>query len=384
MRTTAFTELLAYAPLISHVPPTLADYMKSVKDDQFHRYQTRKLLNQNAIPDIRMFIVECNAGMVSCASYSQDATMLGVAVQHRIFVLVDVEKFIDEQQSNMTFIRQQLNIENRSKAVLDGHTGIVRNLEFAPFNNVLVSSADDLTIRVWSMELFTCLRVYNGHSSAVSRVCFPSHYKFIASCSYDKTVHIWVEGQNVMHILENDQLEVYDIDVHPNNNYVASAASNGTVIIWNVIYGNKMRIFKGHQAGAVRVKFSACGRYLVSSGKDRTTLIWDIQDTSIVGILRLHSTDITSIIITEDNAQLVLISNTEFISFWRISKMISDYRNDKAPMYSQEYNFAEKKKYWQDWQTKYLVHLISLDKHNVLGATVTHGNEFYVACVPKV
>ena len=60
-----------------------------------------------------------------------------------------------------------------SKALL-GHTTAVFGLSFSPDKASIVSCSEDGTIRLWSLQTWTCLVVYKGHVLPVWQVtCTP-------------------------------------------------------------------------------------------------------------------------------------------------------------------------------------------------------------------
>ncbi|XP_037958927.1 uncharacterized protein LOC119688321 [Teleopsis dalmanni] len=375
MRVMNFTEFLAYAPLPTHVPPTSPDYMKTIKSNHLHQYQIRKMITADIAPDVRVITVECATGIINTAAYSDDATMMAVGVGKTIYVL-------SEMGIARKKVRRTIRVESCKRSTLEGHEGTVRNLHFARFNNFLVSSGDDITIRIWALPQKLCMRILTGHTNLIRKIFFSSHYTYVASCSSDDTVRIWSGRKKELHILQYDENQLYDMDLHPNNNYVACAASNGFVVVWSIITGKKVRLLKGHTEAALRVKFSACGRYIVSSGRDALTLIWDIQKTVLVAVLKLHTNYIISIHITEDSEQLILVSCDKVLSFWNLKTLIRDYVDEKYSIFAENLTLEEKVKCWERWQNKYLTHRTDMKATRLLCTTVSIGNMFFAACAP--
>ena len=53
---------------------------------------------------------------------------------------------------------------------LTGHTGLIRSLLLMNNLDTLMSSSDDWTVRMWSRQSSTCLRVFRGHKHSVNFV----------------------------------------------------------------------------------------------------------------------------------------------------------------------------------------------------------------------
>jgi len=80
---------------------------------------------------------------------------------------------------------------------LAGHTAPVRSMAFSSDGGWLVSSSDDLSIRVWSTARGTCRRVLHGHRLPASKVVFCLGSDRIVSSGEDKLLKVWdLEGHS--------------------------------------------------------------------------------------------------------------------------------------------------------------------------------------------
>ncbi len=59
-------------------------------------------------------------------------------------------------------------------------------LTFLPFRNYLLSSSEDGTIRLWSLQTFTCLVGYKGHNYPVWDTQFSPHGYYFISGGHDR------------------------------------------------------------------------------------------------------------------------------------------------------------------------------------------------------
>lgn len=74
---------------------------------------------------------------------------------------------------------------------LCGHSGPVYAVSFSPDRTLLLSCSEDGTIRLWSLQIWTCLVVYKGHMFPIWDVKFSPLGYYFASCSYDRTARLW-------------------------------------------------------------------------------------------------------------------------------------------------------------------------------------------------
>lgn len=60
------------------------------------------------------------------------------------------------------------------------------DLVLLPFRNYLLSSSEDGTIRLWSLQTFTCLVGYKGHNYPVWDTQFSPHGYYFVSGGHDR------------------------------------------------------------------------------------------------------------------------------------------------------------------------------------------------------
>lgn len=74
---------------------------------------------------------------------------------------------------------------------LFGHNGTVYSVSFSPDRSLLLSCSEDASIRLWSLQIWTCLVVYKGHMFPVWDIKFSPLGYYFASASHDRTARLW-------------------------------------------------------------------------------------------------------------------------------------------------------------------------------------------------
>lgn len=161
-----------------------------------------------------------------------------------------------------------------------GHDGPVWNVRWNPFGHYFASCGLDKTVRLWSQDKISALRLFVGHDSNVDEVAFHPNgaYVFSASDTIDKTVRMWsVTTGNCVRIFTGHADRVSSMECSPDGKILATADCSGSIILWDLAKGVQMKRMKGHGKGGVfSLSWSMESTVLASGGHDGTVRIWDI------------------------------------------------------------------------------------------------------------
>lgn len=72
-----------------------------------------------------------------------------------------------------------------------GHTDWVWSVTFSPDGQILASSSNDQTIRLWDVQTGQCLKILQGHTNWVRSVLFSPDGQTLISGSEDETTKLW-------------------------------------------------------------------------------------------------------------------------------------------------------------------------------------------------
>ncbi len=90
-----------------------------------------------------------------------------------------------------SFRPPQLHLGTGQKAVLCGHSGVVRSVAYSPDGRLIVSGSADTSLRIWNALSGEELKCLTGHESWIWCTTFSPDGTQIVSGSWDKTVRIW-------------------------------------------------------------------------------------------------------------------------------------------------------------------------------------------------
>ncbi|KAG6331595.1 hypothetical protein ID866_7493 [Astraeus odoratus] len=119
------------------------------------------------------------------------------------------------------------------KYVLEGHDRGVNFGSFHPSLPLIVSAADDRTIKIWRMSETKAWEVDScrGHFNNVSSALFHPKHELIVSCGEDKTVRVWdLAKRTAIQTFRREHDRFWVLAAHPNLNLFAAGHDSGLIV----------------------------------------------------------------------------------------------------------------------------------------------------------
>ncbi|CAG9812148.1 unnamed protein product [Chironomus riparius] len=323
--------------------PQLRDNDKNEKIKALREAQKRVNLGPDSLPSVCYYTLLNSLYTVTCAEIAEDSSLIAIGFSDATIKvwamtpaklrelksaehLKDIDRDVDD-----VLVRMMDDRKADTSKLFTGHTGPVYSCSFTFDRSLLLSCSEDCTIRLWSLQTWTCLVVYKGHLNPVWDVKFSPHGYYFVSSSHDKTARVWAtDNPQPLRIFAG---HLSDIDVcmfHPNSNYVATGSSDRTVRLWDVLSGNHVRLMTGHKAPIYSLVFSNCGRYLASGSSDKVVNVWDLAHGHLVASLEGHTSTIHSLCFSRDGTVLASGALDCNLKLWDFSKLCEDLSGENV------------------------------------------------------
>ncbi|XP_070494188.1 transcription initiation factor TFIID subunit 5-like [Chironomus tepperi] len=327
------------APLSDRVYlPQLREIDINEKIKVFRETQKRVSLGPDSLPSVCYYTLLNSLHTVTCAEIAEDSSLIAIGFSDatiKVWTMTPAKlnelksaeqlKEIDTEVDDI-LVRMLDERKAETSKMLLGHAGPVYNCSFTFDRSLLLSCSEDCTIRLWSLQTWTCLVVYKGHLNPVWDVKFSPHGYYFVSCSHDKTARVWATDSP--HPLRIFAGHLSDVDVctfHPNSNYIATGSSDRTVRLWDVLSGGShVRLMTGHKGAIYSLVFSKCGRYLASGSSDKVINVWDLEHGHLVASLDGHTSTIHSLCFSRDGTILASGALDCKLKLWDFSKLCED------------------------------------------------------------
>lgn len=114
-----------------------------------------------------------------------------------------------------------------------GHKRGVWTVRFGRTERVLATGSGDKTVKLWSLDDFTCVKTFEGHTNSVLRVDFINAGMQMVSAASDGLVKLWnVRDESCAATMDNHEDKVWALAVSSDERIVVSGAADSVVTLW--------------------------------------------------------------------------------------------------------------------------------------------------------
>ncbi|EQC36489.1 hypothetical protein, variant 1 [Saprolegnia diclina VS20] len=164
-------------------------------------------------------------------------------------------------------------------AAFDAHTDYIRYLEVHPVLPIVLSCADDMTVKMWDWDKnWLCTQVFEGHGHYVMMAKFnPKDTNTFATASLDRTVRVWGLGSSHPHFtLEGHERGVNCVDYYPGGDkpYLISGSDDKTVKVWDYQTKTIVHTLDGHTHNLSDVLYHPRLPLIISACEDGAVRMW--------------------------------------------------------------------------------------------------------------
>jgi WD40 repeat protein len=195
-----------------------------------------------------------------------------------------------------------------SRGKLDGHGGVVTAAAYSPDMRLMVSGANDWTVRTWDLRGKPVERfVPWSHLSAVYSIAFAPDSLTIVSGSEDRVVRFWDLNRpnpRTRSYLKGDSVPVYAVAYSPDGTLFAAGGQSTKVRQWDALGGTPKPSCMGHPGYVYSLTYSPDGkRLLTSSGKE--LFLWEAARGRELRRFGPHETLLTCMDYSADGRQVL-------------------------------------------------------------------------------
>jgi WD40 repeat protein len=236
---------------------------------------------------------------------------------------------------------------NQLEHTLQAHNdGAIHRLDFSNDGSRLVSGGgSDYALKLWEIKngaTPTLLRTLRGHTHNVWSVQFSPDDQKIASASDDMTVVLWSAqtGEQLL-TFRGHKSWVYCLAWSPDGKLVASAGFEGIIRVFDAATGMPVRELSeaGNTATVFCLVFGATSDELISGGGDRAIRVWKLAEEGEAAVTRRlegHTGAVRSIALSPDKRYIVSGSGDGTLRVWKVAmgQLIRVLEGHEGPIHS--------------------------------------------------
>lgn len=199
-------------------------------------------------------------------------------------------------------------------------------------DDFIVGGFENGELRVWDVDTFDCLKIVNGHADKILDIAFIGPNKLI-SWSSDNSVKVWRYPElELLNCDFNRTASIKDARLLDDGSLV-SWGEEGLLSIWSGPNFNLKFETKAHEDEINGVIFLNDNKFL-SYSEDKLLKVWDLKDGRLISTFNGHEDSVYSAL-QLSNSQIISSSGDETLRLWNISG------ESKAVMSGHEYSVWE-------------------------------------------
>lgn len=147
-------------------------------------------------------------------------------------------------------------------------------------------------LKLWSLAESKIIKMWRSiHKGPISRLAFNGTGDTIATGGSDGTARLWnIAHQTCMCCLRGAQGVFSILVFHPDTskNLIFGSADDTKIRSWETEKGLPKHVFSGHFSKITSLNFTYDGSKMVSSGRDRVLILWDIDQGKAIRTLPVY------------------------------------------------------------------------------------------------
>ncbi|XP_006024069.1 transducin beta-like protein 3 [Alligator sinensis] len=180
----------------------------------------------------------------------------------------------------------------------------ITSFVLSPDDEILVTGSRALLLKQWDWRENKCTRTWKAvHMAPVASMTFDSTSTLLATGGCDSTIKIWdVIKQYCTHNLKGSAGVVHVVEFHPDISRLQlfSSSMDYKIRIWNLTSSKCIAVLDGHYSAITSLTFAADGNTLISSGRDKICMVWDLKTRAAKRTIPVYESVEAAVLLPED------------------------------------------------------------------------------------
>jgi WD40 repeat protein len=207
--------------------------------------------------------------------------------------------------------------DGRELARWDGHGESGVRVAWAPGGDLLASTGNDDSVKVWDMRPGTP-RLLFAHAVGMQSLSveFSPDGRSVASPAADRSVRVLSvpDGRPIATLA--DSVPFSDLAWHPTRRLIAAAGQDGVVRLWDPDRNEVVARLDGHGRGALQVAFTADGTGLAAASATGAVRLWDFGSRTVTREMRVPNGGQDAVAFSPDGRRLATGGGDDHVHIW--------------------------------------------------------------------
>ncbi|MEC7988099.1 MAG: WD40 repeat domain-containing protein, partial [Myxococcota bacterium] len=160
-----------------------------------------------------------------------------------------------------------------------------------------------------------------GHRKKISDITFSPNGRWLATCSFDRTIRIWDGKKGIQKavLFGGHRNRIRRLTYRIDGEQLASVGDDGGARLWDMKTGRRMFRLLGHETPATHVCYSPNGRFLVTAAEDATVFIWSVETAERILKLGPYDGGISDICFDKEG-MWIAIAHKNRVDLWDLNR----------------------------------------------------------------
>jgi WD40 repeat protein len=182
------------------------------------------------------------------------------------------------------------------------------------------------------------VRTFGGHRDLLYDAELSPDGNTLATAGYDRSIKLWnVADGALIRSIDVHNGAVFDLAWHPTGKLLASASADETVKLWRTADGVRLDTLNQPQAEVFAVDFTSDGRHVIAAGRDRRIHLWKLVSLDAPTINPplhsrfAHESQIVAMGQTADGRHLVTAAEDRSLKCWSLPDLVLEHDHPRQP-----------------------------------------------------
>lgn len=203
---------------------------------------------------------------------------------------------------------------------LQGHANGSWIAQISPNKKTVLTTGNTSDNLLWPIHGDSKQYHLSNYHLATAVVGLSQHNNNFATAATNGSVHIWNAKTAQKELTFRDSIkDIRQLEFSPSGNKILSLNGHGLdskLLLWNASNGQKIATLKGHSNDIFAAHFSPNGKKIASASADRTVKIWSAENGKLLANLAAHKHMVTGVTFSKNGKHIVSMSYDKTARIW--------------------------------------------------------------------